>query len=357
MDIKSVLADFKKEINVLLEEYFNKAIEEARKKDVFIADALEYVKTYILSGGKRLRAALMYYGYLAAGGTEKEKMLKASMSVELVHAFLLIHDDIMDRDALRHGVDTVHYRYQKLSRLQFPNHDANHFGNSVAIIVGDMVGALGNQVLFDSRFEPDRVIQALSELQSIVALTVIGQTKDLYIEYSKKASEAEILKMYEYKTARYTMEGPLYLGGILGGASKEMLEVFSQYALPIGIAFQIQDDILGIFGSEEKIGKLVGSDIREGKMTLLVAKALECASKDHKKELEKILAKGVDVTLEDVHKFQEIVKETGSLEYAKSLANQYIAQGKEIVLQSPYISGEAREFLLAIADHMMQREY
>lgn len=355
MDIRQTLDDFKREIDAEMLRYFDSIIEDVKTKDAFVADALEYVKKFSLSGGKRLRAAFMYYGYLAAGGTEHEKMLRTALSIEMVHIFLLIHDDIMDRDEMRHGVDTAHTHYRKISQLLFPDGDHDHFGASIALIVGDMVGALGNQILFDAPFEPKVVLQALSKLQGIVALTVIGQTKDIYMEYDKKATKEEILRMYEYKTARYTVEGPLHLGGILGGADKDVLDIFSGYARPLGIAFQIQDDILGIFGSEEKLGKPVGSDIQEGKLTLLVAHAFEKATSDQKREL-KVLLEKKEISRAQIKRFREIIEETGARDFAKRLAQGYIDEAKEAVIQSENILPEAKEFLLSVADYMTQRE-
>lgn len=115
-----------------------------------------------------------------------------------------------------------------------------------------MVAALGNQVLFESEFNPKLVIKALKRLQGIVSMTVVGQSEDIHIEYRGEATVKDILKMYEHKTAKYTFEGPLHLGAILGGADDKFLGQLSKYAVPAGIAFQIQDDILGIFGWEKK---------------------------------------------------------------------------------------------------------
>ncbi len=356
MDALQVLKEFKGRLDKELEAYFNRMIAEATRKDVFMADVLEHAKKLTLAGGKRLRPALMYYGYLAAGGREEEKMLQASMSIELVHAFLLMHDDIIDRDDLRHGIETIHYRYSEIGKRTFKREEGRHFGESIALIAGDMVGAMGNQVLYESSFDPALILQALARLQDVVALTVIGQSKDLYIEYAKEASENEIVKMYEYKTARYTVEGPLHLGGILGGAQPHVLDIMSRYAIPIGIAFQIQDDILGVFGSEAKLGKPVGSDIAEGKFTLLVSKALEYLSGNAREEFFEILSKGEFLQEKDIQRFRFLLQSSGSLEYARTLAQRYISDGKNAMLEAADIQSDAKEFFLGIADYMAQRE-
>jgi len=348
------LAGFKKQVDQELEIYLDKTIEKAEEHDAIVADALRYVKKVVLAGGKRIRPAFMYYGYLAAGGKEREKIIRASISIELVHVFLLIHDDIMDRDNTRHGIDTVHYKYEKLGKTFFKEGDFQHFGRSMAIIIGDMVGAFGNQIIYDSKFDSDLIMQALSRLQSIIAMTVIGQSQDIFIEYKKEATEKEILSMYENKTAKYTIEGPLHLGATLNGATDEELKMLSSYAIPIGIAFQIQDDILGIFGSEKKLGKQVGSDIEEGKQTILVAKAREFGNKSQKEILNNILGKK-NLAIKDIEAFQQMIIASGSLEYANKMARELILQGKA-ALDNMKIEPEAKDFLEGIAQYMIERE-
>jgi geranylgeranyl diphosphate synthase, type I len=354
VDIMKTLGEFKKKIDPEIERFMDSTIDEAQKKDRFIADALRYTKKTLLSGGKRLRPAFMCYGYLAGGGKEQEKMLKASVSVELIHSYLLIHDDIIDSDSMRHGMDTVNARYEKIGKRMMLGNRSSHFGDSMAIIIGDMVCALGNQVLFDSKFPPAQVIKALSRLQEIVSLTVVGQAQDIKMGYLRKTNEEEVMRMYENKTARYTIEGPLHLGMILGGGSSEMLKIASAYAIPVGIAFQIQDDILGIFGSEKKLGKPVGSDIEEGKQTLLVIKAFEKSKPAQKKKLLSILGKQ-GVTLKEVDEARRIIIDSGALDYAKSKSYNLIKKGKEEIVKTK-MQPEAKDFLLGVADYMISRD-
>ena len=354
MDAKIALLDYKKKVDPEIEAYFKKVINETEGADENILDAIKYARKIVMAGGKRARAAFMYYGYLAAGGRERKKMLKASVSIELIHAFLLIHDDVIDQDELRHGVKTTHIYYGEIAKKYFKNKDANHFGNSMAIIIGDMIGALGNQVLYESKFEAGIIIKALHRLQSIVSCTAIGQSEDVFIENRGRATEKEILKMYENKTAKYTFEGPLHLGAILAGADQKFLQSLSGYSIPAGIAFQIQDDILGIFGHAEKTGKPVGSDVRQGKQTILVAKALEKADKKQKEILKKCLG-NKNLTASELSQFKKVIIETGSLAYAQELAQKLIFEAKAKIDQVD-IEKEAREFLLGIVDYMLNRE-
>ncbi len=354
MDIKEKLSSFKKELDREIEKTLAKAIKEANSWDKIVAQALREVRDSILSGGKRLRPAFMYWGYLGAGGKERKKILETSVSIELIHNFLLIHDDIMDRDKKRHGRDTLNAFYEKVSKKYFPKKDSEHFGNSMAIIIGDLVSAMGNNIIFDSKFPPEKIMKALSGLQKIVSLTVVGQTKDIYMAHKGNPKEAEILEMYEYKTAKYTIEGPLHLGAILAGASEKTLEGLSRYSIPLGIAFQIQDDILGIFGSEKKLGKPVGSDIQEGKQTILSARALEKANSADRKKIKEIFKKE-KISSDDTKEFREIIIRSGALEYARGKAKKYIQESKE-ALDNILLEKESKEFLSEIADYMIERE-
>lgn len=358
MAFKETLANFQEEINPFLVRYFDQVIAEAKKEDAFIAEALEAVREITLRGGKRLRAAGMYYGYLAGGGEDRLAMLETAVSVEFIHAFLLIHDDIMDRDAIRHGVPTIHERYRSLAERLFPDTDAVHFGNSIALIVGDMVGALGNDIIFRSPFPKERVFQALSRLQKIIAFTVVGQAKDVYFEYRKRATPDEILRMYECKTAKYTMEGPVHLGLLLAGASEELLTDFSAYAIPLGIAFQIQDDVLGLYGTSDRIGKSQGSDLKEGKMTLMNALLLERLASEERASFIALLEKGDALTDADIREVQALMIKEGVLLDVKDRASQFIAEGERaLALLKTVISPESYDFFSGIAEYMMVREY
>ena len=358
MMIEDELQAFKARLDPKIGVYFDKIIAEADREDVLVADAIRYSRKLVLSGGKRLRAAFMYYGYMGAGGREEEKILEASMSIELIHAFLLVHDDIIDRDDMRHGVMTLHRHYANIGKMFFPKKDTEHFGNAMAIIVGDMLGAFGNDAIFRSSFVPERKFLALSKLQNIVSFTVIGQARDIYTEYQGKASEEDILSMYKNKTAKYTVEGPLHLGALLAGADEKLLESLSAYAIPLGIAFQIQDDILGIFGNSKRLGKPTGSDIQEGKITLLVSRSLRDGTNEQKKRIKEILCLGDKITKSEIKEFQGLIETTGAKEGAKKLAEQYIKKGRQsLEMAREKLDGRAYDFLSSVAEYMMKRDY
>ncbi len=354
MDAKIELLNYKKIIDQKLAKFFTKKLLEMKDVGFSARDTVKSIRDLTLAGGKRVRASFMYFGYRAANGKEFEKISEAAMSIELINIFLLIHDDIIDRDDLRHGVETIHKKYERLARRFYKKVDPVHFGESIALVAGDMAAAFGNEIIFNSKFTPEKKQRALLKLQEIVVNTVSGEILDVMLEAKGRASEKEILEVHRNKTAKYTVEGPLHLGALLAGAEKKQLEVLSDYAIPVGIAFQIQDDVLGAFGNEKKLGKPVCSDLREGKQTLLVAKALELGNKAEKRVIKNLLGKK-DANLKEINKFREIVENTGSLKYSQTLAKKYIEEGKKAIERSNF-DQKTQEFLIGIADYIVNRE-
>ncbi len=354
MNARKELENYKKIVDKKLAEYFTEKIKEAKKVSPLAVQAVKNIRDMVLAGGKRVRAAFMYWGYKAAGGKEVDKIVEASMSIELTHIFLLIHDDIIDRDDFRHGIKSIHKRYESLARRFYKKVDAEHFGHSMGMIVGDMAAALGNEIIFNSRFSAENILMALDKLQDIVSVTVTGEMMDIVLEARGRASEKEILKVHKDKTARYTVEGPLHLGALLAGADRKVLRDLSNYAVPVGTAFQIQDDILGAFGNEKKLGKPVCSDLREEKQTLLIVKTLERGNKSQRRLINNLLG-SKNLTLKDIEDFREVIRETGSLKYSRNLARKLVVKGKKDLHKSA-IGKEAREFLAGIADYIVNRE-
>jgi len=355
MEFKKTLARLKKEIDQELKYQFDIAIRDARKKDSLIAEALKQTKKITLAGGKRIRGALLCQAYFGAGGKDKKKIIKAAAAIELINMFLLVQDDIMDRGNLRHGEKTLHVVFSEKKQKNISADEAKHFGNSIAMIAGDMLYAMANKLILESGFSDAAIIQSLSQIQSIVETTIAGQSQDAWIAYKKNATEKEVLNMYKNKTARYTLEGPLHVGSILAGkSSRKFLQCLSFYAVPIGIAFQLQDDILGVFGNKQKTGKLAVSDIEEGKRSIMVIKAYEKANIKQKKQLDSILGKK-NLTNREIRIFQDVLKSTGALEYSKKMAAAYLAKGKREIKKMAFLP-DAKKFFMGMAEYLEGRE-
>ncbi len=353
MEFKDALKKIKKEVDQVLDIHLSKEIEQTKQDDIVVANAVEHLKKTVLHGGKRARPALTVYGYKSVTDKSNDDLMQIAAGMELLHTFLLIHDDIMDQDDLRHGVPTMHAEYTKRAKILFGEENA-HFGDSVGIIMGDYCYAFANKLIFSTNFAPELIIKALTNIQKVVKQTAIGQFQDVVLGYAKDGSEDEIMKMYENKTARYSFEGPLHVGAILAGADKNYCKKLSDFALPLGIAFQIQDDILGVFGDEEKTGKPVGSDIEEGKKTILVAKAFANANKKQKNELQSLLGKA-NVSEEEVRQFRAILTEVGAYQEAREEMTRLLERSREKLHQGNF-KAEAHDFFEGMIEYQKKRE-
>ncbi len=356
MDAIELLKNYKKRLDPLLEDYFRKELTKPKEIEDLANQSIKIVRDFTLASGKRVRPALVYYAYLAAGGSEEEKIVDVSKAIELTHVFLLIHDDIVDRDDMRHGIDTVHVTYKKLAENNSYNVNSDHFGKAVAIFAGgDLLYAMANQIVLESDFSPEVKIKALKRLQGIVYEVIPGEYLDVVLGVKDKATEEEIIQMYKGKTGGYTFEGPIQLGAIFAGADDDFIQSFSGYSIPLGIAFQIRDDILGIYGDEKKLGKPVGSDIIEGKQTILVAKALEVGNEEQKSGLKELLGKE-GITEGEIEEFRKIITESGSLKYAEDLMGDYVSRATKALEKIEIKNEEAKKFFKGIATYIAERK-
>lgn len=354
-DITDLLEQYQEQINARLAWFFDAKIEEASGISRHTRDVVASAKEYTLRGGKRLRPIFCIYGYKCLRADNEEAILDAAISLELMQSYLLIHDDIMDEDELRRGNRTFHILCKELCEREFGVTKAHKFGENVAIVGGDLLESYGAEVLATSSFKSEYVQKALAAYAKIVKNVGYGQILDLTAERKGSFSEDEILTIHHLKTASYTIEGPLHIGALLAGATEADLTVLSTYGIPLGLAFQIQDDILGLFGSAGKTGKPVGSDIREGKKTLLILHALERCSEADKAVILNALGNDA-VTDGKIEAVRAIVRSTGSLEYSKALVRELIEKAVATISGSRF-RAEAQAFLVAIADFIGRRDY
>jgi geranylgeranyl diphosphate synthase type I len=351
-----MLKEYQEEVNILLKKYFKQEIKTAQKTDSLAVDAIKSIQKFVLAGGKRLRPALLYHSYLAAGGCDTKSIKQASLAIELIHVFLLIHDDIMDNDDKRHGIDTIHKKYEKIAQRSFVNKDNKHFGQSIAIVVGDLCHTMANKVLFNVSFTPTIILKALDRLQDTVYDVIPGQIRDVRLGYLGKATEKEILKVQEAKTAHYTFNAPIELGYILAeNNNKRDLANFKRYSMAMGKAFQIRDDILGIFGDEKTIGKPVGSDIIEGKRTLLTNYVVKEGSVQDNKTINSLLGKQ-NLTKQELTMFREVIKKSGSLRYSKRKGNSMVEIALKNLDKINFKNKESEVFFKGIAQYIVNRE-
>ena len=352
-EAERLLSWFKTEVDQSINHFLKQKKKQADEISLEFRGLVEEIERFISSGGKRVRPAFLYSGYVASGARAYDAIVYTSMCVEFLHTFALIHDDIIDRSATRRGKPTSHKTFENYhSRQKFPG-SKEHFGVSAALLAGDLAFTFAEEVLTSAPFPQERVRRARYYFDQMKFQVIAGEYLDVLGSYKKKLTEEEILHVLEYKTAKYTVERPLQIGAMLAGAEVDTLETFTAYGIPLGQGFQLQDDILGVFGDKKKIGKPTDSDIREGKKTVLVAKAYEWADNKQKRVLDKTFGNenAPEKEIEDVRK---IIYATGAFDYAVSLSHRLIEQAKD-ALNGAKLKDEGKEYLLAAADYLLSR--
>lgn len=342
MDFKSYLKTSAKEINHELENFFNKWSKEIQKTNPEIL----YLNQHFInacSGGKRLRGTLVKFGFELTNKKYNPEILKPAIAYEIFQTAILAHDDIIDQSPLRRGKPTI---YKALG--------GDHYGISQTICLGDIGFFLAYKIISESNFPDHEKNLAIASFSNSMLDTGLGEMLDVELPHSnKKISEDDILTILHLKTAMYTITGPLSLGVILGGADKILLKKIADFGHNLGVAFQIQDDILGIFGTEETIGKSVTSDIEEGKLTLLILYAQRNSNKEQKRILKKYYGNG-KIKEEELKQIQQIFIETGALEYSQKMASELVSKAKKMI---PKITKDSScvNILEEMADFLVSR--
>lgn len=293
-------------------------------------------KHLIKAGGKKIRPALVLLTAEAVGGNI-EGAYKTAAAVELIHTFSLIHDDIMDEDEMRRGKPSVHTMW----------------GEPMAILAGDILFSLAFELVAQTQVDDvpaNRVIKALNTVVDACIKICEGQACDMSFEEKFDVGESEYLNMIYKKTAAL-IAAATKSGAIIGGGTAEQVEALSQYGELIGMAFQIQDDYLDVVSDEEELGKPVGSDIVEGKMTLMVVHTLSVASPEDKEELIFILKSGDE---SNTQRAIDIFNKYGSIDYTRDIALDNVNRAKDLL--DLLDDSPAKEALYDLADFMLQRK-
>lgn len=275
-------------------------------------------------GGKRLRPAFCYWGYVAAAGrpADPAPLMRVAASLDLLHASLLVHDDLIDGSDTRRGAPSAHRRLEKL----LPGPDASHFGEAAAILLGDLLFSWGAEMFESAGLSPEASRRAAPVLATMRSEVLLGQYLDVAAAFgvtdrSTPQAQAETAeRVLEFKSARYSVRRPAELGALLGDAPARLLTALGTYGSLVGRAFQLRDDLLGVFGDPAVTGKPAGDDIREGKRTVLVLQALEKGDTTQHRVLTSLLG-SPGLGEEDLATARGIIEATG----ARSSCEELIA--------------------------------
>ncbi len=308
-------------------------------------------RRFVLNGGKRLRPRFAYWGWRTVKDVDADDtgLLQAAASLELLQACALVDDDIMDDSAVRRGLRATHAEFAALHRDQHWLGDAQRFGTAAAILIGDLL-LTWSDTMFAAAPLPTAARPATRAVyDQMRQLVIAGQYLDVLVQNRGEFSIEDALRVARFKTSTYTVDGPLHLGAAAADATPEVLAALSDYGAAIGEAFQLRDDVLGVFGDPSRTGKPAGDDLREGKRTLLVALAIRSASPSQADLLRHGLG---DRGLDDagVAALREVIVRSGALDRVEQRITERTAEARR-ALQTDVISDHARTALenLAIA--------
>jgi geranylgeranyl diphosphate synthase type I len=325
-----MLERLKKEIDRSLADFLTKIKKEYR---LHLVSPILYqsIREFSLREGKRIRPLLLllsYLGHSPAGKRLSRETYNASTCIEFLHNFMLIHDDIIDCADLRRGRPTMH----RLLKKTIPCADPEKLGTDLAIIAGDIVYALAFDAFLSTDEKPGRKERALKYFIQTAAFTAMGEFIDTVhgVDRLEHVTERDVFLNYSLKTARYTFDCPLVTGAILAGAPEREIKLLAEFGLLIGQAFQIQDDIIGIYETEKAIGKSILSDLKERKKTLLVVHAYRTLKGQHRAGFLRIFNKP-RITPADLAAIQKIFLASGSLAYALKSMRQRSARAEAVL--------------------------
>jgi geranylgeranyl diphosphate synthase, type I len=313
---------------------------------------------FSLESGKRLRPAFVYWGYRGAGGAPRgpraEATIRAACSVELLHVCALIHDDIMDGSEVRRGRPAMHVGFAQLHRDRSWRGDPTAFGEGAAMLMGDLAFTWADVALAEAGLPDRRLAAALRVFNRLRSELMGGQYLDLVEARRGAPDEAAVRRVLTYKSGKYTIERPLHLGHAIAGGAPELVAAYSAYGLPLGEAFQLRDDVLGVFGAPEVTGKPAGDDLREGKETYLVLLTRQGAGRAGRQLLEGALG-NAKLSEDEVAELRRVIADSGALAATEARIGRLLEQAKAAMAGAGGIDETARGALLALADHVTDR--
>ncbi|MFG2917648.1 polyprenyl synthetase family protein [Kitasatospora sp. NPDC048298] len=329
-----------------------------------LAPAADALRDFLLDGGKRLRPAFCYWGWRGAGGpaggATGEAIANAAAALELLQASALVHDDLMDRSDTRRGLPSVHRRFEALHRDNGWRGDREQYGTSAAVLLGDLLLIWCDELFLRSGLEPAAVLAAKPVFDLMRTEVMLGQYLDVLEPVAGDSTDEGALDraqtVLHYKSAKYTIERPLQVGALLAGAGPELVEAYGAFGLPLGEAFQLRDDLLGVFGDPAVTGKPAGDDLREGKRTLLVAHAMRGLSAADARHLDERLG-APDLAAPEVAELRALVARSGAPEVVERRIEELMRQSLAALEAAPLADGRARTVLLALAEAATVRKY
>ena len=344
-----------RQLEASLEEFITEQGERLRPLGADAALLVESAHDAV-RGGKRLRARFCDAGFRAvrepAAGTESSALLRAATALELLHASALVHDDLMDASDTRRGRPSVHRAFEQRHRVRGWRGHPEQYGAAAAVLLGDLLLSWADERLRTCGLPAPVVLAALRLFDTTRSEVVAGQFLDVSVQARGDADVEQAMRVVRYKSAKYSVERPLQVGAALAGGTAPTLAALSAYGVPVGEAFQLRDDLLGVFGDPKVTGKPAGDDLREGKRTVLVALALQGSPAADARRLDEALGQPLDA--EDVTDLQQVIDRSGAVaEVERRIAE--LTTRALAALEDPAVRPQARAGLRALADAAVRR--
>lgn len=312
------------------------------------------LREFVARGGKRLRPALVSFAYRGCGGLDDGAILPVAMSTELLHTYLLIHDDIIDDAPVRRGRPSVHRLFEQDHQARaWPGSSERH-GESAAILLGDLAHSYAVELFMEGRSRLG--VDALSEcFTAMCQEVVLGQYLEMTVPFRANATKEGLLEVLRLKSGRYSVERPIALGALAAKAPIAAQARLKEYGEALGEAFQLKDDLLGVFGASDTVGKSVDSDIAEGKLTVLVQQALERAAGSQSTLLRAALGNR-EATQEELSQAREVVAASGARSEVERMIETRLERAGE-ALEGIELTGEASSFFAGLIAFLRDREH
>ncbi|GAA2102280.1 polyprenyl synthetase family protein [Actinomadura alba] len=346
-------------IDVAIRDFFAERRAEADALDQDLAAAVVELESYVLRGGKRIRPAFAWLGWIGAGGDQRDPVARAVLSAcagfELLHASGLIHDDIIDASRTRRGHPAAHVTFAERHRVRRFSGAPDAFGTGAAILVGDLALIWADVMVRASGLPTDAQVRVGPVWSAVRSEVMYGQLLDLISQASDDEDIDSALRVNQYKTASYTVERPLQFGAAIAGAGAELVAAYRAFGADIGIAFQLRDDLLGVFGDPTVTGKPSGDDLREGKRTVLLATALKSADERDPGAARFLRAKiGTDLSDDELAAARAILVDIGAVDH---IERQIVLRADRAmaVLEASNATIPAKDQLAAMAIKATQR--
>jgi geranylgeranyl diphosphate synthase type I len=345
-------ADFRVRVATVIDSFIadHRAVVAATNTNVLpLIDSL----ATMMASGKRLRPAFAYWGYRAVGGSDSNALIRAATGLEFVQASALIHDDVIDNSDSRRGLPSIHRQFETLHKESMWNGSAEQFGIGAAVLLGDLSLSWADELIYQSGLSTAELSRGKAIYDIMRTELMIGQYLDTLEQARQTADIDTIRQVMIHKSAKYTIERPLHFGAAMAGGSEEQLTALTHYGIPLGVAFQLRDDVLGVFGNPEETGKPAGDDLREGKRTMLIARTLHACSETAAQHLQQSLG-NPNLTDNDIAELRDIIVSSGALDVVET----DIARGLDVSLaalnEAPF-SDEAIVVLSNLAVGATQR--